>query len=160
MSSILTTLIIFKEKYNNVLGKKIKCVRTDNGREFINNEFHEFTNREDIEHQKTVPYNPENNGKIERRNRVILERACTLLYEGILSLTFRVEAIAYVTHAANLTSRKNKIKTLYELWYNKIPNISYLKTFGCITYYHILKNARNKLQPSGKKAIMVFTRRS
>jgi len=41
------------------------------------------------------------------------------------------------------------------LWYNKIPNISYLKTFGCISYCHTPKNARNKLQSSGKKAIMV-----
>jgi len=89
-----------------VLGKRIKCIRTDNGREFINNEFREFTNREGIEHQKTVPYNPESNGKVERGNRVILERARTLLYEGRLPLTFRAEAIAYVTYAANLTSRK------------------------------------------------------
>jgi len=154
-SDVLHTLIIFKEKCNNVLGKRIKCIRTDNGREFINNEFREFTNREGIEHQKTVPYNPESNGKVERGNRVILERARTLLHESRLPLTFWAEAVAYVTHAANLTPRKNKIKTPYELWYNKIPNVSYLKTFGCIAYYHIPKNARNKLQPSGKKAIMV-----
>jgi len=36
-----------------------------------------------------------------------------------------------------------------------LGNISYLKTFGCIAYCHVHKNARNKLQPSGKKAIMV-----
>jgi len=154
-SDVFHTLIIFKEKCSNVLSKRIKCIRTDNGRELINNEFREFTNREGIEHQKTVPYNPESNEKVERRNRVILEHARTLLYESRLPLTFLAEAVAYVTHAANLTSRKNKIKTPYELWYNKITNISYLKTFGCIAYYHIPKNVRNKLQPSGKKAIMV-----
>lgn len=71
-----------------------------------------------------------------------------------MPLTFWAEAVAYVTHTANLTPRKNKIKTPYELWYNKIPNISYLKTFGCIAYYHIHKNER-KLQSSSKKVIMV-----
>jgi len=145
-----------------VLGKRIKGIRTDNGREFINNEFCEFTNREDIKHQKIVSYNPESNGKVERGNRVTLERARTLLHESRLLLTFWAEAVAYVTHAANLTSRKNKIKTPYVLWYNKIPNISHLKTFGCIAYYHIPKNARNKLQSSGKKSDngRVFTRTS
>lgn len=154
-SNVFSTFITFKEKCKNVLGKSIESIRTDNGTEFINNEFREFTNKEGIEHQRTVPYNPESNGKVERGNRVILERARTLLHESNLSLTFWAEAIAYITHAANLTPRKNKIKTPYELWYNKIPNISYLKTFGCLSYYHIPKNARNKLQPSGKKAIMV-----
>lgn len=43
----------------------------------------------------------------------------------------------------------------FELCYGKIPNVSYLRTFGCTAYYHIIKNARNKLQPSGKKAIMI-----
>lgn len=85
----------------------------------------------------------------------MLERARTVLYESGLPLKFWAEAIAYVAHAANLTPRKNKVKTPYETWYNKIPNISYLKTFGCIAYYYIHKNARNKLQPSGRKAIML-----
>lgn len=36
-----------------------------------------------------------------------------------------------------------------------MPNISYLRTFGCLAYSHIPKHARNKLQPSGKKVIML-----
>lgn len=46
--------IIFKEKCKNVLNKKIKCIRTDNSKEFINNEFREFINEADIEHQKHI----------------------------------------------------------------------------------------------------------
>lgn len=36
-----------------------------------------------------------------------------------------------------------------------LPSISYLRTFGCIEFYHVPKNVRNKLQPSGRKAIMI-----
>ncbi|KAG7200031.1 hypothetical protein KM043_004798 [Ampulex compressa] len=46
-------------------------------------------------------------------------------------------------------------KTSYELWFERILNVSYLRTFGCLTYYHAPKNKRNKLQPSGKRSIMV-----
>ena len=66
---------------------------------------------------------------MERENRVILERARTLLYESGLLLSFW--ANAYVTHTINLVSRKNKTKTPYELWHGNVPNISYLRTFGC-----------------------------
>lgn len=151
----LSLFQIFYKKCKNVLDKNIKCIRTDNGTEFCNNQFREFTGKKGIEHQKTVPYNPESNGKVERGNRVILERARTLLYESGLPLSFWAEAVAYVTHAVNLTPRKNKSKTPYEIWNGKVPNISYLRTFGCIAYYHVPKNLRNKLQPSGKKAIML-----
>jgi len=117
----------FNEKCKNILNKRIKCIRTDNGTEIINNQFREFTSKEGIEHQKTVPYNPESNGKVERGNRVILERARTLLYESGLPLPFWVEAVAYVTHIANITPRNNKSKTPYEFWYGKVRNISYLR---------------------------------
>lgn len=70
-------------------------------------------------------------------------------------MTFWAEAVAYVTHTSNLTPRKDKAKTPYEIWHGKVPNVSYLRTFGCVAYYHIPKNLRNKLQPSGKRAIML-----
>lgn len=154
-SETLSIFQIFSQKCENILGKNIKCIRTDNGIEFSNNKFREFTGIKGIEHQKTVPYNPESNGKVERGNKVMLERARTLLYESGLPSSFWAEAVAYVAHTANLTPRKNKSKTPYEIWNGKVPNISYLRTFGCITYYHVPKNLRNKLQPSGKKAIML-----
>lgn len=143
---------VFKEKCKNMLGgKSIKHIRTDNGTEFINNHFKEMTEREEIEHQKTVPYNPENNGKVERGNRVILERTRTLLFESGLLLKFWAEAIVYVTqHVLQTTPRKNKIKTSFEYCHGRAPNVNYLRTFGCTAFYHInIRNIRNKLQPSG-----------
>lgn len=87
-SDAFTVFQNFKEKCENILKRKIKCIRTNTGTEFINKDFREFVNKEGIEHQKIVPYNPESNGKVERGNRVILERARTLLYESDLPLRF------------------------------------------------------------------------
>lgn len=101
----------FKEKCEKTLSKGIKCIRTDNGTEFINKHFEEFTRNEGIDHQKTVPCNPESNGKVERGNRIILERAHTLLHDSDLPLSFWAEAVAYVTHIVNITPRKNKSKS-------------------------------------------------
>lgn len=42
-NDVLPIFQIFNEKCKNA-GKRIKCIRTDNGTEFINSKFREFTN--------------------------------------------------------------------------------------------------------------------
>jgi hypothetical protein len=37
----------------------------------------------------------------------------------------------------------------------KKPEVSHLKIFGCPVFIHILKEKRNKMEPSGKKGIFV-----
>jgi len=54
----------------------------------------------------------------------------------------------------NVTFRKNKNKTPFELFFGMKPNINYLRVFGC-AYYHVPKQKRNKLSLPGKIGIMV-----
>ena len=64
-SETLKNFILFKEKYENLINKKIKRVRTDNGRELDNTEFNQFLERNGITHKQTIPYNSESNGKVD-----------------------------------------------------------------------------------------------
>ena len=41
------------------------------------------------------------------------------------------------------------------MYLGKKPEVTYLRIFGCPVYVHILKEKRNKLNPSGKKGIFV-----
>ncbi|GFW97755.1 retrovirus-related Pol polyprotein from transposon TNT 1-94 [Trichonephila clavipes] len=66
--------------------------------------------------KKTIPYNSESNGKAERANRVLLERARSLLYESKLPLKFWAEAINCSTQVSNITPRKLKEKIPLEIW--------------------------------------------
>ncbi|GFT08807.1 retrovirus-related Pol polyprotein from transposon TNT 1-94 [Trichonephila clavipes] len=59
-----------------------KTIRTDNGLEFVNEQLDTYLANSGIFHEKTIPYNSESNGKAERANRVLLERARSLLYES------------------------------------------------------------------------------
>ncbi|GFT35784.1 retrovirus-related Pol polyprotein from transposon TNT 1-94 [Trichonephila clavipes] len=70
-----------------------KTIRTDNGLEFVNEQLDTYLVNSGIFHEKTIPYNSESNGKAERANRVLLERARSLLYESKLPLKFWAEAI-------------------------------------------------------------------
>jgi len=57
----------------------------------------------------------------------------------------------------SLTFRKNKNKTPFgrELFFRMKPNINYLRIFGCVAYYHVSKQKRNKLNLPDKIGIMV-----
>ena len=57
----------------NSTGRKMKCLRTDNGGEYISNEFQKLLKKEGIKHQRTVPKTPEQNGISERLNRTLME---------------------------------------------------------------------------------------
>ena len=85
------TFECFKEYlniYENELGSKIKRVRSDNGREFVNSEFEDLFRAKGIRHQKTIPYNPQSNGVAERTNRSILEKTRTMLIDAELPESF------------------------------------------------------------------------
>ncbi|CAI7773380.1 unnamed protein product [Closterium sp. NIES-54] len=81
---------------------KVKVIRNDNGGEFIGNEFEVVLKKKGIQHQLTVPYNPQQNGMAERFNRTLHEGARTLLgREGLLD-PFWVTALRQVALAKNM----------------------------------------------------------
>ncbi|GFU23082.1 retrovirus-related Pol polyprotein from transposon TNT 1-94 [Trichonephila clavipes] len=64
----------------------------------------------------------ESNGKAQRANRVLLERARSLLYESKLPLKFWAAAINCSTQVSNVTPRKGKEKIPLEIWTGEIEN--------------------------------------
>ncbi|GBM29160.1 Retrovirus-related Pol polyprotein from transposon TNT 1-94 [Araneus ventricosus] len=106
----------FKAKYENLTDKRIKKLRTDNGLKFVNEQLDTYLANLGIFHENTIPYNSESNGKAERANRILLERARSLLYESELPLKFWAEAINFSTQVSNVTPRKGKEKILLETW--------------------------------------------
>ena len=72
----------FKALVENLTGKKIKILRSDNGGEYIDKDFTDFCAREGIRREWIAPYNPEQNGVAERTNRTV-EVAGAMLYDQI-----------------------------------------------------------------------------
>lgn len=156
----LDHFIEFQRKFENRLETKIKSIRTDNGREFVNENFRKQLKESGISHQKTVPYNPQSNGKVERANRVLLDRARTILNDSKLPPEFWAEAIATACHVSNLTPRKGKTNTPFELFFGHKPSLEHLRVFGCVVFFYIPKQHRDKLEPRGDIGIMVGYARS
>ena len=51
------------------IGKRLKCLRSDRGGEFISNEFNKFCIERGIKRQVSTLGTPKKNGIAERRNR-------------------------------------------------------------------------------------------
>ncbi|GFW09747.1 retrovirus-related Pol polyprotein from transposon TNT 1-94 [Trichonephila clavipes] len=150
----VTCLMDKGSKYENLTDKRIKKIRTDNGLEFVNEQLDTYLANSGIFHEKTIPYNSESNGKAERANRVLLERARSLLYESKLPLKFWAEAINCSTQVSNVTPRKGKENPL-EIWTGNKPKLNYLKKCGCVAYFHVPKVLRNKFEVPGRRGIML-----
>ena len=60
-------------------GKKVKCLRSDNGGEYVSKLFQDFCDLKGIKRELTAPYNPPQNGVAERMNRTIQEKVHSML---------------------------------------------------------------------------------
>jgi transposase InsO family protein len=59
----------YKAFIEKKIGKHIRALRTDNGREFETLWFEDFYKSAGIKRQLTMPYNPQQNGVVERKKQ-------------------------------------------------------------------------------------------
>ena len=76
----------FKALVEKESGKQVKALRSDNGGEYISNEFKDFCSREGIRRELIAPHNPQQNGVAERKNRTIVGAARAMLHDQGLPL--------------------------------------------------------------------------
>jgi hypothetical protein len=73
-----------------------------------------------------------------------------------LPMCLWAEAAMTVVYVQNQLSHSTLgLKTPEEMFTGKKLEVSHLEIFGCPVFIHILKEKRNKLEPSGKKGIFV-----
>ena len=146
----------WKSSVEKSSGHKVKKLRTDNGGEYVSTEFKNFLKKEGIEHQYTIPKTPEQNGVSERFNRTLIEKVRSMLADSELPHSFWAEALSTAAYLVNRSPTKTLDDiTPFEAWYGKKPNVNHLRVFGCLTYIHIPKDERKKLDPKAKRCIFL-----
>ena len=76
-----------------------------------------------------------------------------MLLQAKMSKVFWAEAVHTASHIVNRSPASAiDFKTPNEVWSGEPSNYSYLRIFGCPTYYHVNEG---KLEPRAKKAIFV-----
>jgi hypothetical protein len=116
----------FKALVENQTGKKIKVLRSDNGGEYTSKEFEGFCKEAGIKRELTVPYNPQQNGVAERKNRSIIGVAKAMIHDQDLPMFLWAEACNTTVYIQNQCPHKIlEDKTPEEAFTGVKPEVSH-----------------------------------
>uniref|UniRef100_A0A1X7UTK1 Integrase catalytic domain-containing protein n=1 Tax=Amphimedon queenslandica TaxID=400682 RepID=A0A1X7UTK1_AMPQE len=116
----------------NQTGLKISTLHSDNGGEYLSNDFEEYLKGKGIRHKCTIPYSIAQNGMAERMNRTTVESARTMIScAGLLQSYWReaVVTAAFIRNRIPTITYKEKVLP-YERWFGRKPDLSPLKIFA------------------------------
>jgi hypothetical protein len=116
-------------------GRKLRVLRTDNGGEFIAAEFASYCADEGVQRHYSVPYSPQQNDVVERRNQTVVGMARALLKQRGMPAVFWGEAVVTAVYILNRSPTKAlNGMTSYEAWHGRKPAVSHLRVFGCLAF--------------------------
>ena len=132
-------------------GLKVKCLRSNNGGEYIDRGFSEYCAAQGIRIEKTIPRTPQQNGVAERMNRTLNKRARSMRLHVVLLKTFWVDAVSTAAYLINRgPSVPMEFRLPKEIWSGKEAKFSHLKVFCCVSYVYVDSDARSKLDAKSK----------
>ncbi|MBW0538923.1 hypothetical protein O181_078638 [Austropuccinia psidii MF-1] len=139
-------------QFSNIVGKSIKRIRTDNGGEFNSTIMANFFSEMGIIHERTMPYEHHQNGKVERTNRTLAEAARSMLLQARLTPNFWTFAFRHAAWVHNRVLHAGSEKTPYELAIKRRPSLFLLRVFGCSAILHNMVQKKD-MSPKAKKVI-------
>ena len=134
----------------------MKILRSDQGGEYKLGDFIKYCKDHGIVQKFTVLHTPQQNGVVERKNKTLVECACSMMKGKNLSNYFLAKAISTVVYLKNrIPTRCLVHKTHFEALYDSKPTINNLRIFGCKDFAHIQKEKRKKLDAKAIKCIFI-----
>ena len=131
----------------------MKYFRTDNGLNFLGNNFNSLCDECGNTRHKTVAYTPHQNGVAKRMNRTLMERVRCMLPEAKFPEYFWAEALASTTYIINRSPNIYvNMKTHEEMQRVSPLDLSNLNTFRCTTYVH---TKQSKVEPRALKCMFI-----
>lgn len=139
-----------KTQFNKI----VKCIRSDNGTEFTCLQ-HYFA-EQGILFETSCVGTPQQNGRVERKHRHILNVARALRFQANLPIEFWGECILTAGYLMNRTPTTIlQGKTSYEIIFGHPPIYNHIKTFGCLCFASKIPRDRNKFAARSRKCIFV-----
>jgi hypothetical protein len=140
----------------NEMDSRIKCLRLDNGGEFTSKEFMDYCSNHGIKRKFSVARTPQQNGVVERKNRIVQEMARTMIMDSKLTDIFWTQAVHTTVHIQNrVMLRNNTDKTPYELWKGRPANVKHFRVFGSKCYIKREDGRMGKFDSRVDKGILV-----
>ncbi|GJT63039.1 retrovirus-related pol polyprotein from transposon TNT 1-94 [Tanacetum coccineum] len=139
------TIMSFIRMVENQNDVKVKQIIINNGTEFRNQELESFSDEKRTSQNFSSPYAPKQNGMAERKNKTLIKASRTMLNGSVLSKHFWIEAVRIACYTQNRSIIvKRHDKTPYEIFRERIPDISCFYVFGCPVFIHNHKDHLGK----------------
>ena len=110
----------FIELTKTQFNKKPKIIRSDQGREYANDDLKDYLRKEGIRMQYTVAYTPQQNGVAERKNRTLCEMARCMLIDADMHKRYWGEAVMTANYLQNILPTSYQEKSLQKKLISKI----------------------------------------
>lgn len=149
-SDYLCTITAFLNYVRNHFTTSIKIIRSDNALEFNDKSCKEFYNNNGILHQTSCVYKPQQNARVERKHRQILEVARALKFQSGLPIAYWGECVltaVYIINRIPTIALQNKIP--YEVLLESPVDYEEIKVFGCLAFSANTATKGDKFQPRG-----------
>ncbi|GJZ38631.1 retrovirus-related pol polyprotein from transposon TNT 1-94 [Tanacetum coccineum] len=150
----------------------VKCLRIDNGTEFVNQTLCEYYEKVGISYETSIARFSQQNGVVERHNRTLIDVARTMLIYAKAPLFLWEKAVATSCYTQNRSILRLRYdKTPYELLHDKLLDLSFLHIICALCYLTNDSENLGKLQPKAdigifigyaptKKAFQIYNRRT
>lgn len=133
--------------------QKLQKIRFDRGSEYF--QLKGWMADEGIVPQPTPAGTPQANGRAERLNRTLIERVRALLHQFDLPVSLWHFAIQVAAYTRNMTPSVDMSTTPYEIFWGEKPDVSYLRTFGCLAKVFVPADKRGKFDKVHELGMMV-----
>lgn len=142
--------------------ERIQRIHSDNGSEFINKNVEMLLATENIIHETSACYTPQQNGRIERQIQTINQMVRTMLFSSGLPASLWDEASKTACFIQNiLPNSTTKDKTPLEIACNRKPRFKHLCEFGRQVQVMIDGHYLHKFEPRTTPGFVVgFIKRS
>ncbi|GJR20896.1 cysteine-rich receptor-like protein kinase 8 [Tanacetum coccineum] len=155
-SDSFLALKAFLKFVNTQFNKFVKVVRSDNALEFVKGECGPYLQSQGILHQTSCVDRPQQNGRVERKHRHILDTARALRLHSHLPLKFWGDCVTTTTYLINrIPSSVLKNKSPYEILLGQVPTYSHLRVFGCFAIVSNPSRIPDKFSPRGTPCVFL-----
>ena len=126
--------------------KKVKTIRTDGAKEKNTRKIREFMKKKGIQKETSAPYCQSQNGLVERKIQTVNNIATCMLLQSGVPKSWWPYAVKHAVYIQNRIPRNGNKLSPFELIFERKPDTSLLKTFGCEAWAHTPKTQRRKFE--------------
>ena len=149
-SDYLDTMLKFENFIQTQFEGSFKVIRSDNALEFADKACENYFSSKGVIHQLSCPYTPQQNARVKRKHRQVLEVARALRFQSGLSLGYWGECVLTATHLIN---RLPNAAINFEVPYVKLTGLAVdyneLKAFGCLAVAYNHSHGTDKFASRG-----------